>query len=108
MVELKEITNPHELGVHLGLKVEEVKKIETEHPTIERQKSEIIHHWKRNFKPYSWKALADAVEKMGDHAILVEKLRARAQGNQELNDTSQMSEQGIILLPVFMIQLHVQ
>lgn len=108
MVELKEITDPHELGMHLGLKEEELKKIETEHPTIKRQKCEIIYHWKRNFKPHSWKALADAVEKMGDHANLAEKLRARALGNQELNDASQISEQGISLLPVSVIQLHVQ
>ena len=92
--ELSEITDPHRLGMHLGLKEEDLKKIETDHPATERRKSEIIYHWKRNqFKPYSWKALADAVEKMGGHAILVEKLRAL--GDQELNDTSQISEQGI-------------
>ena len=90
---LSEITDPHRLGMHLGLKEEDLKKIETDYPATERQKSEIIYHWKRNFKPYSWKALADAVEKMGGHANLVEKLRAL--GDQELNDASQISEQGI-------------
>ena len=92
--ELSEITDPHRLGMHLGLKEEDLKKIETDHPATERQKSEIIYHWKRNFKPCSWNALADAVEKMRGHANLVEKLRAL--GVQELNDTSQISEQGII------------
>ena len=94
LIELKEITDPHGLGMHLGLKEEELKKIEKNHSTIERRKSEIIYHWKRNFKPCSWKALADAVEKMGDHANLVEKLRALG-ADQEVNDTSQFSEQGI-------------
>jgi superfamily II DNA or RNA helicase len=48
------------------------------------------------------KEVDKAVEKMGGHANLVEKLRTL--GDQELNDASQISEQGIYQLP-FILQL---
>ncbi len=99
---LKEIIEPYRLGMYLGIKEENLKIIEANYPKRERQKNEIISYWKRNFNDCSWKALAKAVEKMGGHANLVKELMAR--GDQELNDTSQISEQGIYHLP-FILQL---
>ena len=72
---LKEITDPHELGIHLGIEAYELEKFEKNYPRdVERQKLEAIKHWQRNFKS-SWEALADAVEKMGNHRNLAEQLR---------------------------------
>ena len=75
---LKEITKPYLLGVHLGIEMYELKKIEENYPRdIDRQMAEVINHWLRNSSDCSWEALASAVEKMRDHGNLVKNLRHR-------------------------------
>ena len=77
---LKEVVEPHELGIHLGIKTEVLKKIEKDYQQqVNRQKSEVIEHWLTNGADCSWGALATAVEKMGEHGKLVEKLRELAE-----------------------------
>jgi hypothetical protein len=62
--------------VHLGIKPYELEKIEKNHPRdVGRQMAEVIKYWLRNSSDCSWEALASAVEKMGGHGNLVEKLR---------------------------------
>ena len=81
---IKDISSPYELGVHLGIDEHELDKIEVNYPRdVERQKLEAIKYWLRNFD-CSWEALADAVEKMRRHGNLVKLLRelhSKAVGN---------------------------
>lgn len=73
---LKEITDPHSLGIHLGIEVYQLDKFEKNFPRdVDRQTTEVIKHWQHNHKGCSWSSLATAVEKMGKHANLVAKLR---------------------------------
>ena len=81
--------------MHLGLEKEDIEKIERDHHGIERRLTEVISHWQRNFGDCSWKALANAVEKMGGHANLVKTLRLKAQ--EPGPNTSQISGQGIYI-----------
>ena len=75
---LKEITEPHELGIHLGIETYELKMFEKNYPQdINRQKMEVLEHWLRNSSDCSWEALASAVEKMGRYGNLVKTLRDR-------------------------------
>jgi hypothetical protein len=75
IAEIKAISSPYELGIHLGIDEHELDKIEKNYPRdVERQKVEAIKYWQRNFD-CSWEALADAVEKMQCHRNLVKLLR---------------------------------
>jgi hypothetical protein len=75
---IKEITKPHKLGMHLHIPPHELEKIEENFPRdVDRQRTEVIKYWLRNSSDCSWEALARAVEEMGGHRNLVEKLRDR-------------------------------
>ena len=75
---LKEITEPRELGIHLGIETYELKMFERNYPLdSNQQKMEVLEHWLRNSSDCSWGALASAVEKMGRHGNLVKTLRDR-------------------------------
>ena len=72
---IKDISKPYELGIHLGIDVHELDKNEQNFPRdVERQKVEAIKFWLRNFD-CSWKTLADAIEKMRCHGNLVKLLK---------------------------------
>lgn len=74
--ELKEVTNPHSLGVHLEVPPEVLKTIERDHEhDVVRQRTEVITYWLRNCADASWSRLAAVVEKVGGHGLLVERLR---------------------------------
>ena len=90
-VELKEVTEVYLLGVHLGISAEVLNKIEADYKRTDRRKLKVITYWKRNYLDCSWENLASAVEKMGGHANLVRKLRAKSEGNQEGSGTSTAS-----------------
>ena len=108
-MELRAITDYYQLGLHLGIKKEDLKKIEEGYVNIERRITEVISHWQDNSDDCSWEALAKAVEKMGGHTKVVKKLRAL--GDQEPNNTSnasQISEQGIILSVVVISFIQLQ
>ena len=75
---LKEITEPHELGMHLGIETYELKTFERNYPQdSNQQRMEVLEYWLRNSSDCSWGALASAVEKMGRHGNLVKTLRDR-------------------------------
>ena len=58
----------------------ELDTIEKNHPgDIDRQKTAVIKYWLRNSPDTSWATLANAVERMGGHARLVERLREKEQ-----------------------------
>ena len=53
-----------------------MEQIERDHPRdVNRQKTEVIIRWQRNCRGATWSRLAEAVEKVGDHRLLVERLR---------------------------------
>ena len=64
------------LGTHLGVKLEDLKRIEGDYPKNARRFTETIGFWQNNSRNPSWSALANAVEKVGGHDSLVLKLRA--------------------------------
>ena len=75
---LEEITDPYLLGIQLGIKAHELKKIEKNYPQdVDRQMAEVINYRLHNGTECSWEALASAVEKMGGHENLVKRLRDR-------------------------------
>ena len=86
---VKEITDPYILGVQLGIEPHGLKKIEKNHPQdVDRQMAEVIEYWLRNSSDCSWGALANAVEKMGGHGNLVNKLRDRHLENTTYTTTA--------------------
>ena len=73
---LIEVTKPYQLGIQLRIDLAELDTIEKNHPgDIDRQKTEVIKYWLRNSPDASWTTLANAVERVGGHARLVERLR---------------------------------
>ena len=91
---IKPISNPYELGIHLGIEGHELDKIEKNYPRdVERQKLEAIKYWQRNFN-CSWEALADAVEKMQCHRNLVKLLREKAVRNVETGTVDKTPKKG--------------
>ena len=92
---LEEITKPHKLGIHLGIKTHKLEKIEENHPQdVDRQMTEVIKHWQRNNTDCSWEALASAVEKMGGHGNLVKRLRDRHLDT--LNSATKQVKHGVL------------
>ena len=73
-----EITEPIELGIQLGINMCTLEKLQKPHgkpACIETQMIEVIRYWKRNNVDCSWIALANAVDRIGGHGKLVEKLK---------------------------------
>lgn len=72
--ELKEVTDPHSLGIKLGMESSAVTRIlQDAGSTTERQKSGILDHWLRNDSNASWPTLVKALKGM-DHGRLAERL----------------------------------
>ena len=66
------------LGVQLGIPLNTVKTIECDHPRDARRcMTEVINSWLQNAPECTWTKLAQAVEALGDHAALAEKLRQK-------------------------------
>ena len=73
---LKEVTKPYQLGIQLKIDSSELETIEKDYPRdIDRQKTEVIKYWLRNSPDPSWTTLASAVERMGGHARLAQRLK---------------------------------
>ena len=73
---LKDISDPCTLGVHLGIELPKLKKIERNHrQDVNRQMIEVIEYWRQSRSDHSWEALASAVENMGGHGNLVQELK---------------------------------
>ena len=91
--ELKEITKPHQLGIHLGIPPEDLERFEEDHPhNVTRQRTEVIKYWLRNFASATWNTLATAVEKVGGHMLLVTRLRELAQRSTNQDHDEGMRE----------------
>ena len=73
--ELKEVTEPHILGINLGISPDKVKiLIQDANGGTEREKSEVVEHWLKNDNHPSWSTLIDALKK-SDHVRLAERLK---------------------------------
>ena len=93
LIVLKEFTKPYQLGIQLGIDPSELDEIEKDHPRdVDRQKTEMIKYWLHNLPDASWATLANAMERMGGHAWLVEALRKQILGEIEQNGEQISSE----------------
>ena len=74
---LKELSNAldsvvkwHSLGVKLGLEDHELSSIDQDfRGDNERCKHEMLSRWLRSAKLPTWKAIVDALQQMGEHAV---------------------------------------
>lgn len=92
--ELRAISNPYLLGVHLEIPTEDLELFRANHPNnFIQQRTDVINYWLQNSKNISWDALARAVERMRGHRNLVSRLRKLAIGeaNQESESFSHAS-----------------
>ena len=72
--ELKEVTDPHRLGIKLGIESSDVTRIlQDAGSTTEKQKTGILDHWLKNDSNASWPTLVKALKEM-DHGRLAERL----------------------------------
>lgn len=79
--ELKEVTDPHTLGINLGIESSVVKRILHDAGSYtERQKQEVLDHWLKNDLNASWPTVVKALKGM-DHGRLAESL-AKTYGGQ--------------------------
>ena len=86
---LKEVVRPYQLGIQLKIDSSELDKVENNHPReIDRQKTEVVKYWLRNSPDASWTTLANAVERMGGHAKLVDNLRGHPEEDESLSRTT--------------------
>ena len=64
------------LGIHLGIKIQQLKIIERNHPDTSRRLTETISLWQENSTgECSWSTLAKAVERIRGYNRLAEELR---------------------------------
>ena len=80
---LKELSNAldsvvdwHSLGVKLGLEDHELSTIDNDFhgKGNERCKHEMLSQWLRNAKLLTWKAVADALQQMGEYKVALKIL----------------------------------
>ena len=66
----------YQLGVQLGLTPATLDTIQSNYPRdVNRCKTEVFILWLRNAPTCSWQELAQAVEAMGEHAVLADRLK---------------------------------
>ena len=74
---LDSVVDWYSLGIKLGMKVHELATIEKNyHGDNERCKHEVLSHYLRNARLPTWKAVVDALQMMGEHAV-ASKIRAK-------------------------------
>ena len=75
--ELHEVTDPHTLGIKLGIQSSDVTQIlQDARGTTEREKTGILDHWLKNDRNASWATLVKVLKQM-NHGVLAEKLAKR-------------------------------
>ena len=62
--ELHEVIDWISLGLHLGIKLPELKTIEENYPTLQRRRIELFEKWQKNVTP-TWSAIVQALVKIG-------------------------------------------
>lgn len=65
--------NWYRLGLNLGIMKSQLDIIEIDHAqNIDRCKVEVLSYWLRSAKHPTWKAIADALNRMEHHAAALE------------------------------------
>ena len=62
--ELHEVIDWIPLGLYLGIKLPELKIIETNYPTLQRRRLEMFEKWQNNVTP-TWSAVVQALVEIG-------------------------------------------
>ena len=70
--ELVTVTNWFNLGLNLGLKMYELKKIEDDHRGNDRQLKETLHLWLQHTPKASWEDVVNALQKIGEKRVAEE------------------------------------
>ena len=75
------------LGIQLGIKIQQLRSIESNYPDVSRRLTETISLWQENNTgECSWSALAEAVKRIGGHDGLVEQLMIKAHCDMNKED----------------------
>ena len=75
---MSEVTRWYSLGIQLGLTPGTLSSIESNHPhDADRCKIDVLDWWLRNEQDGTWEKLAQALEAMRGHDVLVQKLREK-------------------------------
>ena len=76
--ELGDVTDWYQLGVQLCIKTADLDQIQMNNLHNAQQcKTKVLEFWLWNATECSWVKLAEAVEAMGEYALLAEKLRKK-------------------------------
>ena len=78
--ELKEVAAAkwYQLGIQLDIPAATLSTIESDHSRdAQRCMTEVLNRWLRNAPGCSWAKLAQALEAMGEYAVLAEKLKQK-------------------------------
>ena len=80
-IELATVSDWYTLGLMLGLRVDQLKEIETGNPTagVKRWKSEMLDKWLRSDPNASWKNVVAALQNMEEHAVAKRVIRTYIQ-----------------------------
>ena len=79
--ELREIISPYQVGIQLDISREILDAIEkNHHGDVGQQRSKVIGKWYSSPGDHTWEVLANAIERIGGHGRLVEKLRRKHEG----------------------------
>ena len=66
----------HELGIYLEVPKHKLNNIGRENPTEARKLSEVLQYWLNNGEA-SWEMIIEALEKIGDHANIIETIQLK-------------------------------
>ena len=69
--ELHDVTNWLPFGLYLGIKIEELKTIEANYPTLQRCRLEMLEEWQKKVIP-TWSAVAQALMGIGRRRQAIE------------------------------------
>ena len=76
--ELEEVDNWHKLGLQLEVPAGKLTEFERNYTDdAQHCKAEVLTWWLQNATDCSWNTLAQAIEAMGGHQAVAEKLRMR-------------------------------
>ena len=80
--ELHEVIDWIHLGLHLGIKLPELKTIEANYPTLQRRRIELFEKWQKNVTP-TWSAIVQALVKTGMRRLASELTQKHGWLNSE-------------------------
>lgn len=61
------------MTIKLGVKKHKIDKIECDHPTVERRKTEAFYLWLKELADFNWNHIVDGLKEVGEK-VLADKL----------------------------------